>query len=68
MAKRRKKRRMRHYHGSAGMIYVKRRQTGKSNKSRDRRYSARKPGKRRSGSGKIYYEYRKNRTDIHKYL
>jgi hypothetical protein len=39
------------------------RQTGKSHTKRDAKRKAMQPGKRRSASGKIYYEYRKNRTD-----
>lgn len=39
------------------------RQTGKSHTRRDTNLKAMQPGKRRSASGKIYYEYRKNRTD-----
>lgn len=37
---------------------------GKSNKAWDIRYSAMKPGKRTSESGKTYYETRTNRTDV----
>jgi len=34
----------------------------------DKLYSAKKPGKRKAKkSGKTYYEYRKNRTDINKF-
>jgi len=40
------------------------RQTGRSNKAVDRSLKAKLPGKRRSSTGKIYYEYRKNRTDV----
>ena len=39
------------------------RQTGKSHTRRDRARKAMQPGKRRSARGRIYYEYRKNRTD-----
>lgn len=39
------------------------RQTGRSNTKLDKARKAMQPGKRRSASGKIYYEYRKNRTD-----
>lgn len=38
-------------------------QTGKSIKEIDIKRKALMPGKRRSKTGKIYYEYRKNRTD-----
>ena len=40
------------------------RQTGKSSVRRDAKRKALRPGKRRSKSGKIYYEYRKNRSDV----
>ena len=40
------------------------RQTGTSNTARDKQRKAIAPGKRRSKKGKIYYEYRKNRTDV----
>ncbi len=43
-----------------------RRQTGKSNISRDKRYKALHPGKRISKSGRKYYEYRANRSDINR--
>lgn len=39
-------------------------QTGKTNKSLDEPRSALLPGKRMSRTGKIYYEYRKNRSDM----
>lgn len=39
------------------------RQSGKSNVSADKKRKAKKPGKRKSASGRVYYEYRKNRTD-----
>lgn len=39
------------------------RQTGSSVKFYDEQHRAKKPGKRRSASGKIYYERRKNRSD-----
>lgn len=39
-------------------------QTGKSNIPRDRKRDALMPGKRLSKTGKIYYENRKNRSDI----
>lgn len=39
-------------------------QTGKSNKARDIVRKAISPGKRISKSGNIYYEYRKNRSDM----
>lgn len=37
---------------------------GKSNLVRDNLWKAEPPGKRRSVSGKVYYEYRKNRADL----
>ena len=41
------------------------RQTGKSKSiERDKKLKALPPGKRRSKSGKIYYEYRQNRSDL----
>ena len=40
-------------------------QTGsEKNPIKDERYKALKPGKRISKSGKIYYEYRANRSDV----
>lgn len=39
-------------------------QTGKSDKIIDERRNALLPGKRMSKAGKIYYEYRKNRSDL----
>ncbi len=43
-------------------------QIGKTDKSIDSKRSALLPGKRRSKTGKIYYEYRKNRSDRKKSL
>lgn len=40
------------------------RQTGTSNKKRDQHRTAHRPGKRKSRSGKTYYERRKNRSDM----
>ena len=40
------------------------RQTGRSHTQRDKAVGAMQPGKRRSASGRIYYEYRKNRSDL----
>jgi len=45
------------------VIYAKNRQTGTSVRKIDARRRALPPGKRRSASGRVYYEYRKNRTD-----
>jgi len=40
-------------------------QTGKRKSiSLDKKRKAAAPGKRRSRSGRIYYEYRRNRTDL----
>ncbi|MEM1966208.1 MAG: hypothetical protein QXH12_08870 [Candidatus Caldarchaeum sp.] len=44
-------------------IAVKLPQTGTSVVKRDRELDALAPGKRRSATGKIYYERRKNRSD-----
>jgi hypothetical protein len=38
-------------------------QTGTSSKAHDRRYVAKKPGKRKSKSGNTYIERRRNRSD-----
>ena len=45
-------------------LKVSKHQTGTSNKKRDKVRKAMPPGKRRSKTGKIYYENRKNRSDI----
>jgi len=45
------------------VVYKRDRQVGSSNAFRDSRRIAMPSGKRISKSGKIYYEYRKNRTD-----
>lgn len=42
--------------------------TGLSNKQYDQKYQAKKPGKRKSASGRTYYEYRENRSDKGKLL
>jgi hypothetical protein len=39
-------------------------QTGKSDKKRDTTRKAMSPGKRKSATGRIYYEYRRNRSDV----
>ena len=36
------------------------------NRKLDKKYKAKHPGKRKSKTGKIYYEYRKNRCDINR--
>ena len=51
--------------------YVKSRgpyQVGGTNYFRDLARKAKKPGKRKSKRGNIYYEYRKNRSDMPKEL
>ena len=42
------------------------RQTGKSDKAKDKKLTAKKPGKRISKSGKTYTERRRNRSDKNK--
>ena len=45
-------------------IYFSNHQTGKiKDIKEDKKRKAKLPGKRKSKSGKIYYEYRKNRSD-----
>jgi len=44
------------------------RQVGKTNKSIDKFYEAKKPGWRKSKNGKMYFENRRNRSDVYKYL
>lgn len=39
-------------------------QTGKTKLKRDKKRDALAPGKRISKSGNVYYEYRKNRSDL----
>ena len=46
------------------VVDIAKHQTGKSNKKVDASRSAFPPGKRISKSGKIYFEYRANRTDV----
>jgi hypothetical protein len=41
----------------------KTRQTGSSNLAKDKQRKSQGPGKRKSASGGVYYEYRRNRTD-----
>ena len=40
------------------------RQIGKSDLKKDMKFKAMPPGKRISSTGNIYYEYRKNHTDV----
>jgi len=46
------------------IIKFRARQTGKSKRRNDLYFSALQPGKRRSRRGRIYYEYRRNRSDM----
>jgi len=48
---------------SLGAKPVAKKQTGTSNKARDLKRTAKAPGKRKSASGRTYYESRKNRSD-----
>ncbi len=43
---------------------AKKYQTGRSSKREDKRKKAKAPGKRKSKSGKVYFERRKNRSDM----
>lgn len=45
-------------------LKVSKHQTGKTVKPIDVKRKALKPGKRISAAGNIYYEYRKNRSDL----
>jgi len=46
------------------VIVVSKHQIGKSVRKIDKRRKALKPGKRISKNGKVYYESRKNRSDL----
>ena len=46
------------------VLKAKFKQTGRSSIERDKKRKAMQPGKRRSASGRIYHETRKNRSDI----
>ncbi len=46
------------------VIYGGKKQHGKTNVYRDKRLTAMPPGKRISKTGKIYYEMRRNRSDV----
>jgi hypothetical protein len=48
----------------ARVVRVLRKQTGKTSIPEDRKVSSMRPGKRISKNGKIYWETRKNRSDI----
>ena len=50
-------------YSKVGSAKASTRQTGRSNAKRDKKRKAKAPGKRRSASGKVYYERRKNRSD-----
>lgn len=43
-------------------------QTGCSIKEIDKRFKAKKPGWRKSKTGNVYFENRKNRSDVRKFL
>ena len=45
-------------------LYSYKKQTGKTDKARDKKRTALLPGKRKSKSGNIYYEGRANRSDL----
>ena len=45
------------------VIRASKRQVGNSNLKKDKKRMALKPGKRISKSGKVYFEYRANRSD-----
>lgn len=52
------------HHYISPILYFSNHQTGKiKNLKEDKLRKAKLPGKRKSKSGKIYYEYRKNRSD-----
>ena len=46
------------------VVYTRDHQTGTSKKSRDKARKALPPGKRISKTGNVYYEYRRNRSDL----
>jgi len=46
------------------VLKISKHRTGTSNRSKDRKRKAMKPGKRISKNGRIYYENRRNRSDI----
>ncbi len=50
--------------GSVGATKKKYRQTGTSSRKADSQRKAKRPGKRKSRSGKVYTERRKNRSDM----
>jgi len=50
--------------GKPRVLKASKTQTGKSDKKRDAARKAMPPGKRESATGRVYYEYRKNRSDV----
>jgi len=50
-----------------GVVKRSHHQTGKTNFAADFQRKAEKPGKRRSEAGNVYYEHRRNRSDVGKY-
>lgn len=58
----------RHYRRVPVVLKRSSHQVGTSRKPYDKRRHALAPGKRRSKSGHIYYERRKNRSDVGKWL
>lgn len=54
--------------GKKAILKTPVKQTGASNKAKDQKLQALPPGKRKSASGKTYYEYRANRSDKGKLL
>ncbi|MEM4301532.1 MAG: hypothetical protein QXQ70_03070 [Candidatus Caldarchaeum sp.] len=63
MAKKRGKGRKKGGRRRPVVLAVKLPQIGSSDRKHDLYYHALKPGKRRSRTGKIYYERRRNRSD-----
>lgn len=57
---------IRRVHGKTVSVGTHARQTGKSVKAIDRRIVAKKPGRRISEDGNVYFEYRRNRSDVNK--
>lgn len=58
-----KKRKVYKRPNNSKVVYTKDRQHGASSKFHDETFKALPPGKRKTNSGAIYYEYRKNHTD-----
>lgn len=50
------------------MVKKKIKQTGSTTVAVDKMLQAKKPGWRKSKEGNWYFENRKNRSDVHKYL